>query len=76
MLRPADTGRLSGYDATSMARSAASHCSILLAFAENRRRTLDPGLSNIAQQRTTTRSSTCRPGNVTRSLKKPLVNVP
>jgi hypothetical protein len=32
MVRPADGGRLSGYQKTSMARFAASHCSILLAF--------------------------------------------
>jgi hypothetical protein len=59
-----------------MARSTAGHRSILLTFPENCRRSEGSGLSNIAQQRITTRSNSCRPANVTRSLKEPLVNVP
>src|ERR1700722_18128720 len=50
MLCPADSGRLGGYDTTSMARSAAGHRSILLTFPENCRRRLGCELSNIAQQ--------------------------
>jgi hypothetical protein len=41
-----------------MARSTADDCSILLTFPENCRRSLDSGLSNIAQQSTETRINT------------------
>jgi hypothetical protein len=57
MLRPANSGRLGGYKGASMARSTAGHRSILLTFPENCRRSEGSGLSNIAQQRTTTRSN-------------------
>jgi hypothetical protein len=69
MLCPADSGRLSGYDTTSMARSTAGHRPILLTFPENCRRSLGCGLSNIAQQSTETRINSCRPADVTRSWK-------